>query len=229
MSIESNLAELRKKIADAAARAGKSPSDITLVAVTKTVDVPTIKEAIDAGVTDIGENYVQDSARKYDSIKCGARWHMIGHLQTNKVKQAVHIFDMIQSVDSLRLAAEIGRRSLEIGKTTKVLVEVNISGEESKTGVTPFEVYSLCEQIAGIEGINLSGLMGIAQFTDDADSVRHSFALLRNLWEKLPEPNRKYLSMGMTSDFEIAVEEGSNMVRIGSAIFGVRTVQYLTK
>jgi hypothetical protein len=222
MCIAENLSRVLERIAEAAARAGRSPEEITLVAVTKTVDIAAIEEAIRAGVTDIGENYVQDAARKFDAIGDAVRWHMIGHLQRNKVRHAIGIFDLIQSVDSGALAEEIGKRSLALGKTTQVLVEVKISGEAAKTGVLPCEAPALCETIAGMKGIELVGLMGIAPFVDDPGVIRGSFACLKRLWDGLPTQNRIWLSMGMTSDFEIAIEEGSNMVRIGTAIFGPR-------
>lgn len=222
MSIAENLTRVRERIQSAADKAGADPTGVALVAVTKTVDVPRIQEAIRAGVTDIGENYVQDSAAKFEVIGRAVRWHMIGHLQTNKVKQAVPIYDLIQSVDSISLAKEIGKRSAAVGKTSQVLVEVNISGEASKFGVRCCEALSLCDEVSGIEGIEPVGLMGIAPFVDDSDVIRRSFARLKELWDKLPNQHREWLSMGMSSDFEIAIEEGSNMVRVGTAIFGPR-------
>jgi len=222
MTIAENLTRVRERIAAAAARSGTGEDAITLIAVTKTVDVDRIGEAVRAGVTDIGENYVQDSIRKFEAVGKVVRWHMIGHLQTNKVRLAVPIFDLIQTVDSTDLAKEIGRRSLTIDKTCEVLVEVNISGEESKFGVRPDAALALCEAVAGIEGVDLAGLMGIAPFTADQDAIRRSFRMLKSLWDRLPAENRRWLSMGMSSDFEIAIEEGSNMVRIGTAIFGER-------
>jgi len=222
MSIAENLRIVRERISDAATRAGRNPNDVTLVAVTKTVGVERILEAIQAGVSDIGENYIQDALSKYAVVGKAVRWHMIGHLQTNKVRQAVQVFDLVQGVDGMSLAQEIGKRSAAIGKATEILVEVNISGEESKFGVKPDDAMALCESVAGIEGVALRGLMGIAPFTDDQDAVRRSFALLRGLWEKLPDEHRVWLSMGMSSDFEMAIEEGSNMVRVGTAIFGPR-------
>lgn len=222
MSIAENVQRVRERIAEAAVRAGTDGGSIALVAVTKTVEIPLIQEAIDAGITDIGENYVQDAVRKFEVIGSTVRWHMVGHLQSNKARHAVRIFDSIQSVDGVTLAKEIGRRSIAIGKRLEVLIEVNISGEMSKFGVQPEEVMAVCEQVAQTPGIALQGLMGIAPFTDDTKVVRESFASLRYLWERLPRENRVWLSMGMTSDFEIAIEEGSNMVRIGTAIFGPR-------
>lgn len=222
MSIADNLARVRERIAAAAARAGTDEEEIALIAVTKTVDVPRIQEAIQAGVTDIGENYVQDSARKFEVIGKSVRWHMIGHLQTNKVRLAVPIFDLIQTVDGIGLAREIGKRSTAIGKYTEVLAEVNISGEASKFGVQPDKALALCESVAMIEGVELRGLMGIAPFVTDEEVIRRSFKLLKGLWDRLPNVHQGWLSMGMSSDFEIAIEEGSNMVRIGTAIFGER-------
>ena len=222
MSIADNLQAVRERISNAAARAGTDPEAIVLIAVTKTVDIPQIREATEAGVTDIGENYVQDAVRKFEAIGKAVRWHMIGHLQTNKVRHTVPIFDLIQTVDSVHIAKEISKRSQAIGKTSHVLVEVNISGEESKFGIRPEDALPLCEQISVMEGIKLDGLMGIAPFADDRTAIRKSFRTLKELWDKLPSERRKWLSMGMTADFEIAIEEGSNMVRIGTAIFGPR-------
>ncbi|HEY3298084.1 MAG TPA: YggS family pyridoxal phosphate-dependent enzyme [Armatimonadota bacterium] len=222
MSISENITKVKARIESAAARAGRESGSITLVAVTKTVDASKIREAIDAGITDIGENYMQDAAQKFDILGHAAKWHMIGHLQSRKARQAVEIFDLIQSVDSLSLSQEIGKRSLVLGKTTSVLIEVNISAEESKFGVAPDEVAALSDAVASVDGVKLEGLMGIAPFVDDETSIRRSFARLKTLWDYLPAEHRIWLSMGMTSDFEIAIEEGSNMVRVGTAIFGPR-------
>ncbi len=222
MSIADNLLRVRERIVTAAERAGRDPGDIVLVAVTKTVDAVAIQEAIADGVTDIGENYVQDSVAKYDIIGGQVRWHMIGHLQRNKTGHAVRVFDLIQSVDNLPLAQEIGKRASSIGKTQHVLVEVNISGEETKTGISPDEALGLAGDVSALPGVKVLGMMGIAPFTDDEAAICRSFSQLRKLWEELPTDNRKWLSMGMTSDFEAAIEEGSNMVRIGTAIFGPR-------
>jgi pyridoxal phosphate enzyme (YggS family) len=222
MSVADNLQAVRERVRSAAARAGTDPNSVVLVAVTKTVDIPAMREAIEAGVTDVGENYVQDAARKFEVIGRSVRWHMIGHLQTNKARQAVRMFDLIQTVDSVGLAEEIGRRSVSLGKVSPVLVEVNVSGEESKFGVSPEEAPALCGTVAEIEGVELQGLMGMAPFVEDESLIRRSFASLKTLWDRLPNENRKWLSMGMTSDFEIGIEEGSNMVRIGTAIFGPR-------
>ncbi len=222
MSIANNLSVIKEKINNAADKACVNSDDIKLIAVTKTIDADKILEAIDCGVTDIGENYVQDAASKQSIIGEKVNWHLIGHLQSNKVKRAISIFDAIQSVDSISLAKEIGKRSVESGKITEVLVEVNISGESSKKGVSPNDALDVCDLAANIDGILLCGLMGIAPFTDDETEIRKSFINLREIWSRLPAEQAKWLSMGMTSDFEIAIEEGSNMVRIGTAIFGAR-------
>jgi hypothetical protein len=222
MSIGDNFLKVQERISAAAERAGRDSRDIVLVAVTKTVDAAAIEEAIGAGVTDIGENYVQDSVTKYDIIGGRVRWHMIGHLQRNKAGHATRIFDLIQSVDNLPLAHEMGKRASSIGKAQEVLIEANISGEETKTGVGPEQALELAGEVGRVPGVRVLGMMGMAPFTDDEAAIRGSFSLLRNIWEELPVENRKWLSMGMTSDFEAAIEEGSNMVRIGTAIFGPR-------
>jgi len=222
MTIADNVLRVRERIASAAQRAGTDPRNVTLVAVTKTVDAAAIEQAIAAGITDIGENYVQDSVAKYAVIGARVRWHMIGHLQRNKAGHAIRVFDLIQSVDSLPLAREISKRAISMGKEQDVLVEVNISGEGSKTGVAPDEALELAGNSAVLPGVKVLGMMGIAPFSGDEATVRRSFAALRGLWDHLPAENRQWLSMVMTSDFEAAIEEGSNMVRVGTAIFGPR-------
>jgi pyridoxal phosphate enzyme (YggS family) len=190
------------------------------VAVTKTVGADRIREAIAAGVTDIGENYLQEAQEKWLELREAARWHFIGHLQRNKVKPAVEFFDVIQSVDSLVLAAEIGRRALAAERHVDVLIEVNAAGEEQKFGVTPDRALDLAGEVAGVEGIRLRGFMGMTPFVDDPELTRPYLAKLRSLFERLPPEHRAHLSMGMTQDYEVAIEEGATMVRIGTAIFG---------
>lgn len=221
-SISENLRSVEDRIDKAARRSGRSREDITLVTVTKTRSVDEIREAVACGVTDIGENYVQEAEDKFAQIGHAVRWHMIGHLQRNKARHAVEFFSLIQSVDSMELAREIGRRAEAIGKTIDVLVEVRISGEATKFGVDPDETLSLIDNIVQVSGIRLCGLMGMAPLVENPEETRPYFAKLRQLWEKLPTEQRLYLSMGMTSDFEVAIEEGANMVRIGTAIFGPR-------
>ena len=220
--IVDNLARVREKIASAAERSGRAAEGITLVAVTKKVGVDRIREAIAAGITDIGENYVQEAQEKWLDLREVARWHFIGHLQRNKVKAAVEFFNMIQSVDSLALAMEIGRRALAAKRHVDVLIEVNAAGEAQKFGVPPDQALDLAGEVAGVEGIRLRGLMGMTPFVEDPELTRPYFAKLRSLFEQLPLEHREHLSMGMTQDFEVAIEEGATMVRIGTAIFGPR-------
>lgn len=221
-AIADNLANVRKRIAKAAEKSGRSPEDIKLVAVTKTVSVETVREAIAAGITDVGENYIQDALPKWREIGDKVRWHFIGHLQSNKAKQAVKMFSLIQSVDSLKLAEEIGKRAKEIGLCAEVLIEVNLAKEASKFGVAPEEAAEFAAIASKVPGVKLVGLMGMAPFLDNPEETRPYFACLKKIWDKLPEEQRIWLSMGMSNDFEIAIEEGSNMVRIGTAIFGSR-------
>ncbi|MGQ9630900.1 MAG: YggS family pyridoxal phosphate-dependent enzyme [bacterium] len=228
-SIEDNLRRVEERIASAAGRAGIDPRDITLVAVTKTVPANTIREALSAGVREIGENRVREAWDKYRDIgrPPGVRWHMVGHLQRNKVKRALEIFDLIHSVDSLTLAQEIDSRAGRMGRAVDALIQVNISGEESKFGVPPSKVAHLIESIAKLEWIKVKGLMTIAPYVDDPEKARPVFRDLRRLRDSIaelsyPGVEMRYLSMGMSNDFEVAIEEGANMVRIGTAIFGER-------
>jgi len=184
-----------------------------------------IEEAINAGVKIIGENRVQDAKEKYQILTAGIEWHLIGHLQTNKVKYAVEIFNCIHSVDSIKLAKEIDKYSLQFGKITNILVEVNVSGEETKYGIKSEEVETFLKEISEFPRIRIRGLMTIAPIVEDKEEVRPYFRKLREISKEIENRNiknveMKYLSMGMTEDFEIAIEEGANMVRIGRGIFG---------
>lgn len=206
---------------------GHRNEDITLVAVTKNVEPERIIEGIDAGIKIIGENRIQEAEEKFKFITKDVEKHLVGHLQTNKVKKALELFDLIQSVDSLHLAQEISKKAKEKGKPAEVLIEVNTSGEPSKYGVKPEEVSNLVEEISRLENIKIKGLMTVGLFTEDIEKARPCFVKLRNLFENLKSPKKenvemKYLSMGMSSDFEVAVEEGANMIRVGTAIFGPR-------
>jgi len=222
MLIAKNLQSVKERIGEAARRAGKDPAEIKLVAATKDVPAGLILEAIKAGLTDIGENRVQEAKQKFDALKDQpVTWHMIGHLQTNKVKAALEIFSVIQSVDSERLADEISQRAQKI---VEVFIEVNTSGEESKFGILPEKAVQLAEHISGLKNLKLTGLMTVGPLTGDEKAVRESFRLLKNIFKRikglnLPSVELKYLSMGMSQDFETAIEEGSNLVRIGRAIF----------
>ena len=224
MTIAENLASVRERIGEAARRAGKDPAEIKLVAATKDVPAGFILEALNAGLTDIGENRVQEAKQKFDVLKDQpVTWHMIGHLQTNKVKAALEMFTVIQSVDSQRLADEISQRAQKI---VEVFIEVNTSGEESKFGILPEEAVRLAEHISGLKNLKLDGLMTVGPLAGDEKAVRKSFRLLKGIFDQikglnLPSVELKYLSMGMSQDFEAAIEEGSNLVRIGRAIFGI--------
>ncbi len=227
-SIRKNIQNVKYRIASAAQRVGRNVGSIELVAISKTKPVSAILEAIDAGITDIGENRVQEAATKRSQVNRSVKWHLVGHLQTNKVKQALQMFDLIHSVDSLRLLTEINRRSGQLDCQTDVLVEVNTSGEESKYGLQPNEVQRFMESALECTHVRIKGLMTIGKFLPDPEEVRPSFTLLRKIKETIdsqgyPDIQMKYLSMGMTNDFEVAIEEGADMVRIGSAIFGERT------
>ena len=228
ISVRENIQIVQYRIASAAQRVGRDASSIELVAISKTKPLSLIVEAIDAGVTDIGENRVQEATSKHSQVNRPVKWHLVGHLQTNKVKQALQMFDLIHSVDSLRLLAEINRRSCQLSCQTDVLVEVNTSGEESKYGLQPNKVPSFMESALEYTHVHIKGLMTVGKFVPALEEVRPSFTLLRKIKEAIdsqgyPNIQMKYLSMGMTNDFEVAIEEGANMVRIGSAIFGERT------
>ncbi|MDI6704037.1 MAG: YggS family pyridoxal phosphate-dependent enzyme [bacterium] len=220
MSIEDNLRLVRKRIEKAALKTNRDPASIKLVAITKEVTPPEIIEAINAGIDIIGENKIQEAERKYSHITHeGVEWHLVGHLQRNKVKRAIRIFNLIHSVDSLRLAQEINLRAEEIGRQQRILIQVNTSGEEQKFGFSVTEVKEAVEEITKLPFIKIEGLMTIAPLVDNPEEVRPYF-------RKLAELGRIFklsiLSMGMTNDFEVAIEEGANMVRIGRAIFGKR-------
>ncbi len=225
--IVQNLQAFRERMARACERSQRDPSEIDLVAVTKTVDADRITAAIRAGVRIVGENRVQEALRKKPQVTVPAQWHMIGHLQTNKVRKALQIFDMVQSLDSLHLAAELDKQAEKLGRQIEVLIEVNTSGEASKFGVQPQETQIFIRELERFPRIVVKGLMTIGPLTDDEQRIRQSFRMLRELFESLkstdqPRVEMRHLSMGMTDDFEIAIEEGSNMVRIGRAIFGER-------
>lgn len=224
--IGSNLKIIREKIAAAAKKSGREEKDITLIAVTKTHSPEAINEAIDCGVTDIGENKVQEIVDKYDRVK-PVRWHLIGHLQTNKVKYIIDKVYMIHSVDSVHLMEEIDRQAKKHGVVMKILIQVNISGEETKFGISPDEIDTMLEAAEGLTNIKVCGLMTILPKVDNSVSLRLHFVNIRRIYidiskKKYNNISMQYLSMGMSGDFETAVEEGSNMVRIGRAIFEER-------
>ena len=203
------------------------PDYVTIIAATKTRSQEEIVQVIETGILDFGENYVQEAQRKYASLEFAVRWHCIGHLQTNKVKKAVEIFDVIQTVDSLKLAAEIDRRCSAIGKKMPVLIEINSAREEDKSGVFPENAIELVETVAALEHLSIIGLMTMGPVTDRTDEIRPYLRLTRKLFEEISNlgienVSMKYLSMGMSDSYRVAIEEGSNMVRLGTAIFGER-------
>ena len=226
-SIRENIEEIRRKKDSAAEAVGRSGDDVLLIAVTKLHGPDEINEAIDCGITDIGENKVQEILDKYDKVK-PVRWHLIGHRQTNKVKYIIDKVDLIHSVDSFHLAKEIEKRAAQAGKTMDVLVQVNPEGEETKFGTSCSEAEKLVEEIsAECPHINVKGLMCIAPFAEDPEEVRPVFAEMKALYDRiavrpLERVDFRYLSMGMSGDFETAIEEGANVIRVGTAIFGTR-------
>jgi pyridoxal phosphate enzyme (YggS family) len=230
-AIAENISSIRRRIDAAARRRGTSGEEIALITVTKTLPWERVASAICCGCTEIGENYVQEAALKFQAVasefpELSFRKHLIGHLQRNKAGKAVQAFDMIQSVDSLELARHLGRRACEAGKRLDVLIEVNASGDVSKAGVTPSEAERLVDSVPQVQGLRLTGLMGMAPGSAHGSAgeqeARRAFRRLFELYQALPEEHRKVLSMGMTGDFEWAIEEGSTMVRIGAGIFGAR-------
>jgi pyridoxal phosphate enzyme (YggS family) len=218
------LAAVQDQIAAAARKAGRDPAEIELVAVSKTHPAETIREAIRAGLTIFGENKVQEARGKIEELGRG-RWHLIGHLQTNKAKDAVRLFDSIDSLDRLELAEEIDRRAESLGKTQSVLLQVNIAGESTKFGCAPEAARALAEAINALPRLALQGLMTIAPYATEPEKARPSFAALRELRDTIQRETGLHLptlSMGMSGDFAVAIEEGSTSVRIGTALFGER-------
>jgi len=226
-TIAANIAVINERIARAAARAGSDPESIRLMAVSKTVEPERIRMALEAGITLLGENYVQEAREKIPSIGRATQWHMIGHLQTNKVKYVVNLFDWVHSVDRPELAQELNKRALQNDRRLNVLIEVNVSGEASKSGIAPQQAAGLARLISTLPGLNLQGLMTMPPYPDNPEDSRPYFVALRNLRDKIrkaaiPGISMDELSMGMTDDFEIAIEEGATIVRVGRAIFGER-------
>jgi len=226
--VAGNLAAVRGRIRAACARAGRDPEAVKLVAVTKTVPVERVREGIEAGIDILGENYIQEAKRKVELL-AGLRvsWHCIGHLQTNKAKMAVECCDWIETLDREALAIELNRRAESAGRKVPVLIQVNIGGEETKSGVRPDELSSFLRVVSGLECLDVRGLMALPPFFDRPEPARPYFrqmrALLDMLKSEFPRPDRlTELSMGMSGDFEVAIEEGATLVRIGTAIFGSR-------
>ena len=222
--VSENVARIQRNIQDCLDVSGRSGETVTIVAVTKTFPAAAIRAAIQAGLTDIGESRIQESASKKLDIDLDCRWHLIGHLQKNKINKALALYDVIQSVDSLNLALEINQRAT---RPIDVLLQLNSSGEETKYGLTPDLLLETARRIAELDKIRITGIMTIGPLTDEIRQIRHSFKLTKHLFDELrdsniPNADIRYLSMGMTSDYKLAIEEGSNMIRVGTAIFGER-------
>jgi len=231
MSIVENIARVQEQIAAAARRAGRNPHEITLMAVSKTFSGERIQEAYQTGLRVFGENRVQEFAGKAEALRdlAGAKWHLIGHLQSNKAAKAVELFGAVDSVDSVRLAEKLNSAAQSAGKTLPVLIEINVGGEEAKSGVAPEsdELEAMLERAPVWKNLQIRGLMTVPPYTDDPEGARPYFRQLRQIREQIaarrwPAVNMDVLSMGMSHDFEVAIEEGSTCVRVGTAIFGKR-------
>lgn len=223
--ISENISRLKNHIAAICRETGRDPKDITIVGITKYSTADQIREAMAAGITNIGENKVQQAAVKFQGLS-GVLRHMVGHLQTNKVKAALETFDVIQSVDSLKLAQEIERQCRKLGCRVEVLVQVNTAGEEQKSGIAPENLLDLLEQMSALKSVEVVGLMAIGPLTNDRKAIRLCFWKTKKFYDEVAKRFKgvanikmKYLSMGMSDDYDIAIEEGANMIRIGRSIF----------
>jgi pyridoxal phosphate enzyme (YggS family) len=222
-----NYEKVCRRVRAAAERAGRKPEDVRIVAVSKTVEPERIRKAFECGITDFGENRVQELCEKYDIINVNCNWHLIGHLQTNKVKYIIDKVSLIHSLDRMELAAEMQKRAEKAGRSLDALVQVNISGEDTKFGINPGNAVGFMKEVSKMGNIRIRGLMTIAPEVQNAEDIRWVFAALRKLLIDIKEENidniyMDYLSMGMSNDFEVAIEEGANIVRIGTALFGRR-------
>lgn len=227
MTLEKNIEDVLDRAERAAIASNRNPEEVQLIAVTKTVDIDVIKRAIEYGIVHVGENKVQELTRKYEAIGPVVKWHLIGHLQRNKVKYIIDKVDLIHSLDSYRLAEEIDKRAKEINRVVECLLQVNVSGEESKYGVSVKGAKELLNEIVNLNNIKIVGLMTMAPHVENQEETRQYFRALKNLSEEisgigLENVEMKYLSMGMSNDFEIAIEEGASLIRVGSSIFGER-------
>ena len=228
-NIKDRLERVRERIREAAVSCGRDPETVKLVAVSKTVPLDRVRAGIKAGVTILGENYVQEAGEKIGALEGeDVSWHLVGHLQSNKARHAVSLFDMIHSVDSLKLARELDRRAHALEKVQSILIQVNISGEETKSGIETEQTVALIRDIAPLKNVAVRGLMTMPPYFNAPEKVRPYFRALRALQkqireEAIPNVDMSELSMGMSGDFETAIEEGATLVRIGTAIFGERT------
>ncbi|KJS14679.1 MAG: pyridoxal phosphate biosynthesis protein [Peptococcaceae bacterium BRH_c4b] len=225
--IRENLSRVRANVAGAAARTGRDPQRVKLLAVTKTIPAEVIRESLDFGVDALGENRVQEILAKQPLLPPGIEWHLIGTLQTNKIKSILGRVHLIHSLDRWGLAEELSRRSVEAGLVSRVLIQVNISGEATKSGLFPDELVDFISDAASLPGLQIKGLMTMAPYADNSEAVRPVFTELRllaeNISAKSPPAQMDYLSMGMSNDYTVAVEEGANIIRVGTAIFGARS------
>jgi pyridoxal phosphate enzyme (YggS family) len=227
IDVAANYRKVLDSIAEATAKSRRAAGQVKLLAATKSQSIELILAAVDAGITLIGENYVQEAAGKKPLITAAIEWHMIGHLQRNKVKAAVDLFDVFESLDNLPLARELDKEGQKRNKVIRVFVEVNLGGEESKTGVNESEAASLVQQVASLSHLRVEGFMSVPPYREDPEEVRPYFRKLRLLQEKLgeirsPRLELRELSMGMSHDYKVAIEEGASIVRIGTALFGAR-------
>ncbi len=228
MQIQSNIKKIHDDIRAAAQKSGRDSSRVTLIAVSKRKPSEMIQQAIDAGHRDFGENYIQEAMEKIDLLgRKSATWHFIGHLQSNKAKFAVKYFDLIHTVDKVKLAKEINRQAQKIGKIQEILLQVNIAQETTKSGVKENEIVDIAKQVCRFDNLHVSGLMCMPPFFDDPEDARVYFKRLKQISKdietlNLPNTTMTHLSMGMSNDFTVAVEEGATLVRVGTAIFGAR-------
>ncbi|MCR5602984.1 MAG: YggS family pyridoxal phosphate-dependent enzyme [Lachnospiraceae bacterium] len=232
MSIKDNLQSVKNNIAEAIERSGRNPEDVTLIAVSKTKPVSMIQEVYDLGIRDFGENKVQELVDKYDKLPRDIRWHLIGHLQTNKVKYVIDKAYLIHSVDSVKLAREISKEAVKRSLNVNILIEVNVSGEESKFGVSPDRLIETVEEIAALPGIYIKGLMTVAPYVVDSEQNREFFAQIMKFTVDIMQKNidnvsMDFISMGMSGDYKVAIEEGATYIRVGTSIFGERNYNIL--
>ncbi len=227
-SIAENVAIIRNKMRSACLRVGRDPEDVRLVGVTKTVPPERVREGVDAGLTILGENYIQEAQGKVEALAgIHVSWHFIGHLQSNKAKIAARLFDCVHTIDSEKLARELDKQADKAGRRISVLLEVELGGENSKSGVEPETLVSLYRAASKLESLDVKGIMALPPFLDDPEEVRPYFRRLRELLDQLRDASSRpedltELSMGMSNDFEVAIEEGSTLVRVGTALFGSR-------
>ncbi len=225
LSLRDRLSEIHDRIERAARRSGRNPAQVCLIGVVKTVPLTTVREAVELGLADLGENRVQEAVAAFEALGRSARWHLIGNLQRNKAGRAAELFDRIHSIDRIEVAEAVSRRALEAGRVVRVMVQVNVSGESQKHGVEPDSAVALLEAVALLPALTLDGLMSIGAAEGTAEDARRYFAATRELRDRAERASGlalPQLSMGMSGDFEIAIEEGSTMVRVGSALFGTR-------